>query len=183
MNQMARMYAAVAASRPGGGPAGLNAAVIAVPRDPGRPIRRTQSSRGSFCLRYLDPGIYTVVVRDPAAGWVRADDVRVGAGVTDVGELRLKPGGSVRGTVKFRAPCPLPDELTATGPLGVTWRDARKYVLSEYTSLERFEVGGLWPGAWTIRLRSGGMELASAVVIISKTEKVNVVLDARSPDG
>ena len=126
--------------------------VVAIPRDgKGRPRRSRCDGEGNFCVRYLTPGHYTLRALDPAIGWPGRRHP-VGVGATDVGELRLKPGGTLAGTIAFRLPGPVPDEVVATDESGV----ATDEPLRGLFQLRRFEIHGLWPGRWTVAFRSGG---------------------------
>jgi hypothetical protein len=130
--------------------------------------------RGNFCDRFLSPGTYTVFVNDPAAGYCRVDDVVVGAGVVDVGERALTPGATVRGEVRFPRPSPVPDEVVAEGPSGVTVR--RKFAVDE--SFDRVDLRGLWPGHWTITARSHDHVIARGEVEIIGTGTQEITLTA-----
>jgi hypothetical protein len=153
--------------------------VIAVPRGANGPVRRTRcDAEGHFCVRYLDPGDYTLFAHDPKAGWARVENVSVASNVTDIGERHLAPGGTIRGTISFGRPCAVPDAVVATGPSGVSLT----IPFTVYSSFDRFELGGLWPGSWTIKVLGGGELLGIARTQIAGTEEVRVDL-AYGDDG
>ncbi len=140
-------------------------------------IRRTFCEHdGNFCVPYLDPGVYSIFAHSAEQGWSRVDDVKVGANVQDVGVRRLAGGGTIRGSVSFRRPCPVPDEIGATGPLGVPMRVR----LNSSSDLRTFEFRELWPGPWTITLRSRGQVLASATTELSGSEEKMIDLVTRA---
>ena len=132
---------------------------------------------GHFCVRYLDPGDYTLFAHDPKAGWSRVENVHVASNVTDIGERRLARGGTIRGNISFGRPCVVPDAVVATGPTGVSLTIPS----AVYSSFDRFELGGLWPGSWTIKVLGGGELLSIARTQIAGTEEVRV--DLAYPDG
>lgn len=142
--------------------------VTALAKGGDMPLRRARcDDDGHFCVRYLSPGTYTLFIHDPKAGYCRVDDVVVPAGVVDVGERKLSAGASVRGDIRFERLSPLPDEVVAVGPSGVTVR--REFQV--YSSFDRFEFAGLWPGQWIILVRKGNSVLTSEKIKIGGTEK------------
>lgn len=158
----------------------LPVVVVALPLDRRGPSRRTRcDGDGNFCVRYLAPGRYTLRALDPAIGWTQLDDVVVGVGATDVGDLRLKPGGTLAGTIAFRRPGPIPDEVVATDETGVALTSR----FESYSSFDRFELRGLWPGRWTVAARSGGAPVASDTVTLTGTESARVGLATAAGDG
>jgi hypothetical protein len=153
--------------------------VIAVPRGGNGPVRRTRcDAEGHFCVRYLDPGDYTLFAHDSKAGWSRVENVSVASNTTDIGERRLAPGGTIRGTISFGRPCVVPDAVVATGPSGVSLT----IPFTVYSSFDRFELRGLWPGSWTIKVLGGRELLGIARTKIVGTEEVRVDL-AYGDDG
>ena len=151
--------------------------VITVAKNANGLIRRTFCEHdGSFCVPYLDPGFYTIFAHSDELGWCRVDEVKVGANVEDVGERRLSVGGKIGGSISFRRPCPVPDEIAATGPLGV----AMRLRLHSSSDLRTFEFRELWPGPWTITLRSRGQVLASATTELSGSEEKMIDLVTRA---
>ncbi|MFI5458726.1 MAG: hypothetical protein ACHRXM_25130 [Isosphaerales bacterium] len=151
--------------------------VIAVARGGQGPTRRTRcDTNGNYCVRYLDPGTYTLFAHFPKGSWSRVDNLTVASDATDVGERPLSRGGTIRGSISFRRPCPVPDEVVATGPSQVSL----KLPFEHYSSFDQFELGGLWPGRWTITVRSGEEVLATANAEISGTETVSVELAAET---
>ena len=153
----------------------LGIEAIAVPREGQAPARRGRADyEGNFCVRYLDPGTYTLFVHDPKSGYCKIDGLVVPAGVVDVGERELHPGGSIHGSISYPRPCPVPDEIVLTGPEGADRMEA----LEGYTSSDHFEVGGLWPGLWRIAARAGGKVMATATVKVPETGRIQVRLMA-----
>ncbi|MDR3618588.1 MAG: hypothetical protein P4L85_04495 [Paludisphaera borealis] len=158
---------------------GLGDEVVALPRD-GKPPRFAHcDEEGNFCVRYLDPGLYTLLAHDPKAGWSRVENVAVASNVVDVGGHRLAPGGTILGSIAFPRPCAVPDEVVATGPGGVVLR----LPFEDYSSFDRFELDGLWPGVWTITARSLGDVLATTTAEVVGTEKVRVDLATSIKQG
>ena len=154
--------------------------VVATPRDGKGRMRRSRcDGDGNFCVRYLTPGHYTLHALDPAIGWARVDDVAVGVGATEVGELRMQPGGTLAGTIAFGRPGPVPDEVVATDRAGV----ALTTRFEVYASFDRFHLRGLWPGRWTVAARSGGATVATAEVTLSGTETARVDLATAAGSG
>jgi hypothetical protein len=154
--------------------------VIAVTPEGRGTSRRTRcDTEGNFCLRYLEPGKYTVFAHEAKAGWLRVEDVAVAADVTDIGEHRPGPGGSILGSISFPAPGPVPDEVIATGPPAV----ALRLPFEVYSSFDQFELRGLWPGAWTVQVRSGGQVLARANAEVTGTARTRVSLVVREAEA
>jgi hypothetical protein len=145
--------------------------VIAVSRPDGATIRRGRcDDKGNYCVRYLDPGSYTVFIRDPTKGFCRVEDVRVPAGAIDLGERRLSPGATVHGTIAFRRPCPMPGQVIATGPSGETLT----FRFEVYSSFDGFAFANLWPGRWSFAAFSGETKLGTGQAEVSGTEQVSV---------
>ncbi|MDG3008062.1 carboxypeptidase-like regulatory domain-containing protein [Paludisphaera mucosa] len=131
-----------------------------------RTPRRAQCDfDGNFCVRHLAPGDYSLFFQDPNSGFRRVDDVKVPAGVIDVGELTTTPGATIFGEIRFARPSRVPDEIVATDPSGVTVRRP----FSRSSSFDRIEVVGLWPGRWTVSARSGEVVLASGEIDVEGT--------------
>ena len=124
-------------------------------------------------MRYLEPGTYTLFAHFRKAGWSRVENVTVAAAVTEIGERPLTRGGTVLGSISFRRPCPVPDEIIATGPSQISLEP-----FDPDSGFDRFELGGLWPGQWTITVRGGGEVLATARTEVSATEMVPMELAA-----
>ena len=131
-------------------------------------------------MPFLDPGSYTLFIHSADDGsWCRVENVRVASDVKDIGELRLARGGAIRGSISFPRPCPVPDEVIATGPSEVSVEPVK-----HITDFDQFELDGLWPGRWTITVRAGGQALATATVEIHGTETITFELAAKpSTDG
>ncbi len=104
-------------------------------------------------------------IHDPKVGFCKVDDVEVAAGVVDVGERALSAGATVSGLIHFAQPSRLPDEVVATHASGVSLREA----FEEYSSFDRVELTGLWPGRWTLSARSGDDVLATGAVHVEGT--------------
>jgi hypothetical protein len=164
----------------GAGDAARWGEVIAVAQGGKGPTRRTRCDySGNYCVRYLDPGTYTLFAHFSKGGWSHVENVKVASNVTDVGERRLTPGGTVRGSISFRRPCPVPDEIIANGPSDVSL----EFPIGSISNLDQFELGSLWPGRWTIVVRGGGEVLATANTEISGTEKVGIKLATDTEKG
>ena len=150
-------------------------AVVAVPRGGNASVRRARCDEdGNFCVRYLDPGNYTLFAHDPKAGWARVENVIVASNVTDVGERQLSPGATIRGSLSFRRPCRLPDLVVAVDSTGASLR----FPITWRSGFDRFELAHLWPGRWTISVLSGENVIAKATAEISGTEKIQLDLAA-----
>lgn len=52
--------------------------------------------------------------------------------------------------------------------------------MKHITDFDQFELGGLWPGRWTITVRGGGEALATAAIEIKGTEIVTLELAAET---
>jgi hypothetical protein len=135
--------------------------LVAVAHRPGGHSRRAElQSNGSFCIRYLTPGTYSLYIHGPKSGYCRIDNVEVPAGSIDVGEQRLTTGATVISTIHFPRLSRLPTELVATDPAGVSLR----HVFQVFSSFDRVELGGLWPGRWALSVLSHGEVLAKGEV-------------------
>ena len=136
--------------------------------------RRTRCNiDGNFCVRI--PGRRDLHALRPflQGSWCRVDNLTVASNVIDIGERRLVGGATVRGSISFRRPCPPPDEVMATGPSQVSLEPFRLD-----SGLDQFELGGVWPGRWTLTARGDGQVLATAQTEVSGTEKVGIELAA-----
>ncbi len=154
--------------------------VTAVAKGSRTPSRWTRCDPdGNFCVRYLSPGTYSLVIHDPISGFGRLDNVEVPAGVVNVAERTLTPGATIRGAIHFPRPSRVPDEVVAVGPSGVTVRQAFRV----YSSFDRVELAGLWPGHWTVSARSGDEVLATSEVDIKGTGTFPVALTAGGGQG
>ncbi len=139
------------------------------------PSRRTRcDGEGNFCVRYLSPGTYSVFIHDPEQGFCRVDDVRVGAGVVDVGERTLASGAKISGAIHFVRPSRVPDEIVAFHPTGISVRQT----LPVYSSFDHVELAGLWPGHWSVSARSGDVVLATSELDVEGTGTFRVTLTA-----
>jgi hypothetical protein len=135
--------------------------VTAVAEGAQSPSRRAFCDfNGHFCLRYLAPGTYTLFANHPVTGFCRVDRVTVAAGAVDVGEHGLSPGATARVAIRFARPSRLPGAVTAVGPAGVTIR----HEFEAYSSFDRAEFAGLWPGRWRISAMRGEEVLASGAI-------------------
>jgi hypothetical protein len=147
--------------------------VTAVPKENHTPPRRARcDDDGNFCVRYLSPSTYSLFIHDPHAGFCRLDDVKVPAGVVDVGERMISAGATIRGAIHFARPSRVPDEVVAVGPLGASVRLA----FLVYSSFDKFDLVGLWPGHWTVSARSGDEVLATGEVDVKGTGTFPVTL-------
>ncbi len=150
-----------------------NIEVTALAKAGNLPARRAYCDlSGNFCVRYLAPGTYSLFIHDPEAGFCRVDDVVVPAGVVDVGERTLSAGASIRGEIRFARPSPVPDAVVAIGPSGVSLRRE----LEVYSSFDRVDLAGLWPGHWTISARRGDEILATGEIDVKAAETIPITL-------
>jgi hypothetical protein len=135
--------------------------LVAVANCPGGHSGRADLQyNGSFCIRYLTPGTYSLYIHGPKSGYCRIDNVEVPAGSIDVGEQRLTTGATVISTIHFPRLSRLPTELVATDPSGVSVR----HVFQVFSSFDRVDLGGLWPGRWDLSVLSHGEVLARNTV-------------------
>jgi hypothetical protein len=93
------------------------------------------------------------------------DGVAVPAGVVDVGEHALSPGSTAQVLIRYKKPSRLPDRVTLIGPSGVTIR----HEFEPYSSFDRAEFVGLWPGRWRISVTRGDDVLASGTIDVEAT--------------
>jgi hypothetical protein len=135
-------------------------AIAVATRSDGQSRRAELQFNGSFCIRYLTPGTYSLYIHGPKSGYCRIDNVEVPAGSVDVGEQRLATGATVISTIHFPRLSRLPTELVATDPAGVSLRQ----VFKVFSSFDRVELGGLWPGRWALSVLSHGEVLARNTV-------------------
>lgn len=139
---------------------------------------RTRQARcddgGNFCVRYLSPGSYSLFIHDPKSGFCRVDDVQVPAGAVDIGERVLTPGATIRGAISFVRPTRVPDEVVATHSTGASVRLA----FEVYSSFDRFEIAGFWPGRWRVSARGGEERLGVSEVNVDGTGLFPVDLTA-----
>ena len=139
------------------------------------PIHRFRFDVGELnCVPFLDPGTYTLFAHSNDGFWCRVDNVTVGTDVRDVGQHNLVRGGTIRGSISFRRPCPVPDEVIASGPSQITLAP-----IDRFRSFDQFEIRGLWPGRWTITVRGGRAVLATAFAEITGIETVSLALEAQ----
>ncbi len=154
--------------------------VTAVLKGSGTPSRRTRcDDDGNFCVRYLSPGTYSVLIHDPKTGFCRVDNVQGIAGVVDIGEHVLSPGAKVTGEIHFPRPSRVPDEVVAVGPSGVTVR--REFQV--YSSFDWVELNGLWPGHWRVSALCAGKVLTTGEVDVKGTETIHTILRTGGGDG
>ena len=147
--------------------------VIAAPKAEVGSLRRARCDyNGNFCVRYLAPCNYTLFAHDLKNGWARVENVAVASNVTDVGDLRLSPGGTIHGSISFKRPSPIPDAIVATGPSNVSLT----IPFESYSSFDDFELTGLWPGTWSIAVGCSNEVLATSKVELVGTEKVKVAI-------
>ncbi len=153
------------------------AEVIAVRRGGQGPSRSDamRFRRGTFACATWTPGTYRLFAHSPRGGWFRVENIAVATNVADAGERALARGGTIRGSISFRRPCPVPDEVIATGPSQVSLEPLRLKF-----GFDQFEFAGLWPGRWTITVRGGEETLATATTEIAGTEEVRIELAAET---
>jgi hypothetical protein len=140
--------------------------VIAHNLEAGRRFDAICDPGGGFCVRYLPPGNYRLHAHADDLGWCDMGQVRVERAAVDAGVHKLVPGAIVRGALTV--------PTTAMDDKGNT---IRAYGISS-TSTE-YQIGGLWPGPWTLKLMSGDRVLAQAHVKLAGTATVNCDLIAR----
>ena len=96
------------------------------------------------------------------------------AGVVDVGERALSPGATVRGRDPLRAAVARARRGGGGRPAGVSVRQA----FQVYSSFDRVDLAGLWPGRWTVSARSGDEVLATGEVDVEGTGTYPLTLTA-----
>lgn len=131
---------------------------------------------GNFCVRYLSPGIYSLWIHDPKAGFCHVDDVEVKAAAVDIGERTLTAGARVHGAIQFARPSRVPDAVVAVNSSGVSVRRA----FPVYSSFDEVDLPNLWSGHWTITARHGDEVLAATEVDVHGTGTFPVALTAGS---
>lgn len=147
----------------------------AVPREGHGPPRRARcDDDGNFCVRYLARGRYTLFVHDPEAGYCRVDDVTVPAGVVDVTARTFVRGAAIRGKIRFARPARVPTAVVAADASGATVRQE----FPSWSSCDRIELMGLWPGRWTVSALGGDEVLASGQVDVPASGAVSLTLTA-----
>ncbi len=127
---------------------------------------------GNFCVRYLTPGLYSLFIHDPRAGSCVVEGVEVNSAAVDVGERVVSAKANADCSIRFAKASPVPDELVATDPSGVTIR----HELEVYSSFDAAEFRGLWPGRWTFTARRGGEVLATSEADVPETGTIAVTL-------
>ena len=148
--------------------------VVAVPRGRADPLLRPQYGTDSrFLFVFLEHGTYDVYGRDHQR-WFRSEGVAVASGLVDLGDLDSTLGGTVRGTIGFPKLTPEPDEVLVRAAAGAAFRKP----FGKSSSHDAFEVGGLWPGHWTVEVRASGRPIASRDFEIIGVETVEVALIA-----
>lgn len=137
---------------------------------------------GNFCVRFLPPGEYVLYAHMPykkfqfgkslIPGWCRLGTVMLDDDTRDIGVHEIKEGGTVQGTVNLESSRPSATALIVTDSRGI-----RLHAL-DFKGLngERFTMGGLWPGEWSISLVADDVVIASAKASVSATETTTVTL-------
>jgi len=151
-------------------------------------VREGRPDFAQATVRYLPEGTYTVYCI--GQGWARMDHVAVRVDrVTELPPPKWNRGGTVVGKVILRSERRLPDRILATDARGVSIEafgiplaaklpiddDAAPPLDSiEFRGFngEEYAVGELWPGQWTLTLRSDDEVLASRRLTIQGTEVV-----------
>ena len=138
-----------------------------VPEGQKPPLQFEELSGDTWTFRFLEGGKYTVLAREhPERGWARADNLAVAAGkVTEVGTLRLSPGGAIQWRITTPPGAAVPGDVVATDSRGI------EVLVSQEGSNT---IPNLWPGQWTVDLfdRSGEHRLATGQATIVATETV-----------
>jgi hypothetical protein len=129
-------------------------------------------SDGNFCVRYLSPGTYSLLIHDANTGFCRVDDLKVGAHVIEVGERKLSAEATIDGVIQFVRPSPVPNEIVAIHDSG----DAVRVAFEHRSSFDRFKLAGIWPGHWTVSARKGDQVLASSELNVERAGTMRVTL-------
>jgi hypothetical protein len=154
--------------------------VIAVPKRGRKYARRASCGfDGTFCVRYLSPGPHSLYIHDRSSGFCRIDQVEVPAGLVDIGRRTLTVGANVICAIQFPRLSQVPDQVVATGPSGVSVR----HLFPVYASFDQVEFGNLWPGLWTLSVRSGNDVLATGSVDVHGTGTYRLALTAGGRQG
>jgi hypothetical protein len=150
--------------------------VVAMPSLPDRRSRRAPVGYdGTFCIRYMPPGKCSLYIHIPSCGYRRIEQVVVPAGVIDLGEQRLTPGATVIGTIHFPRVSRQPTELVASDAVGVTLR----HPFRETSSYDSFDLGGIWPGRWTLSALSHGEVVATSTIDVRANGTYHTTLVAK----
>jgi hypothetical protein len=158
-------------------PGYVHGEAIAVPTSADLASRRADiKADGTFCIRYLSPGAYSLYMHSSKSGYCRLEELKVPAALVDVGEHKLTPGATVIITIHFPWLSRQPTELVATDSSGVLLR----HEFPVYSSYDRFEFGGLWPGRWTLSALSGEEVLATSTVDVGVGGTLRTDLVAKS---
>lgn len=145
-------------------PANSRTNVYVVSQNQKQPLLSENVFSDNWAFRFLPDGKYTVWARDADRGWARAENLAVVAGkMTDVGTLRLSPGGAIECRPTMSLGHTVPGDLIATDSHGIEVRESTSCT-----------VPNLWPGLWTVRLfdRSGDQVLATGKATIMGAETV-----------
>jgi len=140
-----------------------NTCVYVVSQKQKQPLQFEDLFGDIWAFRFLADGKYTVLARDPERGWARADNLPVAAGnITDVGTLRLSPGGAIQCQITMPPGHKVPGGVVARDLHGIEIRE------SSYT------IPNLWPGQWTVRLfdRNGDNVLATGKATLAGAKTV-----------
>ncbi len=131
------------------------------------PLRRTALRRRRQLLRPLPVSGHLLAVHPRpevglSAGWTTW---RCRPAWSTSASVRYRPGrrSAVRSSSCGRRACPT--KCVAVGPSGVSVRQA--FVV--YSSFDRVELAGLWPGHWIVSARSGDEVLAMGEVDVKGT--------------
>ena len=143
-----------------------------------RPRLAKYSGDGSFRIRFVRKGAYSLIAHDTRRGWGRSPRFHVGNEIAKPAPIKLVPGGEIRGRVVARTLCPIPDAVVAVDSDGIEIADEQ----FNQTELMQYRIPHLWPGEWTVRLMANGETLSSNRVKISQLETVtsDLVVDERT---
>jgi protocatechuate 3,4-dioxygenase beta subunit len=139
----------------------------------GRTHQAVADELGGFVFRYLQPGRYECFVRHEHLGWSRFEPILVSNHALDLGEVELKQGATVEGTIKIETICPIPTALQAVSPEGIEFEPiSYEHNLSSYIPSE-FTIRGLWPGLWKLNLMQNQTVLSTTSVHVPDDGKVS----------
>jgi hypothetical protein len=158
---------------------GEHGTIIAIDNGSKRSPRRAEySGDGSFRIRFVRKGAYSLIAHDTRRGWGGSPRFHVGSEIAKPAPIKLVPGGEIRGRVVARTLCPFPDAVVAVDGEGIEIADEQ----FDQSELMLYRIPHLWPGEWTVRLMANGETLTSNRVKISQVETVtsDLVVDERT---
>lgn len=124
-----------------------------------------------FAVSFLAPGRYSLVAHDHDAGWGVAGPVEVRVGTATVVEVSMQAGASVQGLLHADwEPRAREYRVEAIDPRGIRVVRGRYHRELQGVNGERYRLGHLWPGTWTINVVGDDRVLRSTNVVVKGAE-------------